>query len=311
MFRRILGALGVLVIASFLSFSLISLAPGDLAQSVAKQRTGSVGSPELVEQIREEYGLNDPFFEQYWRWVSGAVRGDLGRSIETNVPIAQDVGERALTTLTLTGGALGFGIILGVSLALIAAMRPGGAIDRILRFVGLFAVSIPAFALALILILYFSLQLGVLPVSGTDDGFKSWVLPCLVLGLAPAGAISRVLRTALGDEMRQAYVTTAFSRGYSLPRVVLREALPATLTGLLAVIGVQFGLVFINTVVIEAIFGLTGLGQYFAHAAQFRDVPVVQSSLFLFALVFVVQSLIVDGLQALVDPRVRRESSTV
>lgn len=308
--RRILGSLGVLFIASVLSFGLISLAPGDLAQSVAKQRTGSVGSPELVAQIREEYGLNDPFYEQYWRWVSNAIQGDLGRSVETNVPIAEDVADRALTTFTLTGGALAFGLVVGVALALAAAMRPGGVLDSALRFVGLLAVSIPAFALALILILYFSLQLGWLPVSGTDDGIRSWILPCLVLGLAPAGAISRVLRTALADAMQQAFVTTAFSRGYTLRQVVLREALPTVLTGLLAVVGVQFGLVFINTVVIEAIFGLTGLGQYFAHAAQFRDIPVVQASLFLFALVFVVQSLLVDGLQSLVDPRVRRGSST-
>lgn len=310
MLRRILGSVGVLALASFLSFGLISLAPGDLAQAVAKQRTGAVGSPELVGQIREEFGLNDPFVIQYGRWLGNAVRGDLGRSVETNVPVAQDVAERALTTFTLTCGALAFGIVVGMALALIGAMRPGGVIDTVLRFTGLIAVSIPAFALSLISILYFSLTLGWLPVSGTDAGFASWILPCFVLGLAPAGAISRVLRTSLGQAMEQAYVTTAFSRGYTLPHVVVREALPSVLTGLLAVIGVQFGLVFINTVVVEAIFGLTGLGQYFAHAAQFRDLPVVQASLFLFAVVFVVQSLAVDGLQALVDPRVRRGSST-
>lgn len=310
MVRRLLGAVGVLLIASVISFGLLSLAPGDVAQLIAKQRTGTVGTPQLIAQIRQEFGLNDPFLVQYGRWVGKAVRGDLGRSVETDIPVAQNVSERAATTFALAGGALAVGLVLGVAMALAAAMRPGGMLDRVLRFVGLLSVSIPAFALALILILYFSLQLGLLPVAGTDQGLASWILPWFVLGLAPAGAISRVLRTALAEAMSQAYVTTAFSRGYTLPQVVLREALPASLTGLLSVVGVQFGMVFINTVVIEAVFGITGLGSYFAHAAQFRDMPVVQATLFLFALVFVGQSLLVDGLQALIDPRVRRGRRT-
>ncbi|MES2093766.1 MAG: ABC transporter permease [Actinomycetota bacterium] len=307
--RRLLSSVGVLLFASFLSFILIKLAPGDLAQSIAQLRTGAVGSPKLLAQIRLEYGLNDPFIVQYGRWLIDALQGNLGRSIQTNIPIAQDVSARAGMTFALAGGALLFGAVTGIGLALAGALRPGGTLDRILRYVGLFAVSIPGFALALILILLFALKLRWLPVTGTGT-LSGWILPWIALGLASAGTIARVLRSSLADAMNQTFVTTALSRGYTMRQVVFREAFPSVLTGLFAVLGVQFGQLFISTVVIEAIFGITGLGQYFFHAAQFRDLPVVQSSLFLFALVFVGQSLIVDFLQRLVDPRVRRGSST-
>lgn len=306
--RRLVGAVAVMVLASVMAFTLVKVAPGDEAQSVARQRLGTNGTPRQLEQIRNELGLKDSWPVQYGRWVSNAVRGDLGTSLETDLPIRPDVTDRAGVTTKLTTGAITFGLLVGVLFGVLGAMRPRGLADRVLRGLSLVLVSVPTFFAGLLLVLLFALNLGWLPTSG-DAGLTSYLLPWVTLGLAPAGAIGRVVRTTLGEELGRSYIPTALSRGYTRRGVLLREALPNTAPALLAIAGVQFGLVFINTVVVEAIFGLQGLGQFFVHAAQFRDLPVLQATLFIFALVFVVLSILVDLAQAGVDPRIRRAST--
>jgi ABC-type dipeptide/oligopeptide/nickel transport system permease component len=298
-----------LLLVSILSYLLIAIAPGDVAQQIARRRAGGLAGPGEVARLRAELGLDDPLPVQYWRWLTGVLSGDLGVSLRTGVPITQELGPRVGLTLVLTLGGTVLAFAIGLALAALGALHPGRALDRLTRGGALLFVSVPSFFVGSLLILVFALQLGWVPAVG-EDGPKTWILPCLALALPAAGVICRVVRTQLARAMASPYATTAYSRGASRREVLVDDALRNVAGPALAVALTQVGFMLIGTVTIEVVFGWKGVGDYFIHAVEFRDIPVLQATLLVFAACFVAISALADAVQAAIDPRIRHPRAT-
>lgn len=299
--RRFLMAALVLVAISVLSFSLIGLAPGDAAELLARRRAGAGATAEQIAAIREQFGLNDPMVVQYGRWIADAAAGDLGISLRTNQPIGSEVGDRIFITLALTAGAGTFALGLALVVGVLGVLFSESLVDRGLRFGALIGVSIPNFWLGFLLILAFGVWLGWLPTFGYA-GLSSLWLPWITLGVAFAGALSRVVRTQLAAAMAQPYMMTAEAKGLSRSNLVLFHALPNALVPSLNVAGVQLGLIFASSVVIEPVFALPGIGDWFLRGVMFRDLPAIQAGVLIYAAGFVAVTILVDVVQALIDP---------
>ena len=302
--QRFAGTLAVLVIASFTSFLLVQLAPGDAANTVARYRAGIGASPEQVEQIREQLGLNEPLLAQYGAWLSGVVTGDFGISIRTGDPIVEEVATRLPVTLQLALGAAVLTLLLAVPIGIVGATRPGSRLDRLLRFISLTWVSTPEFGLGFILILVFSLTLRLTPTFGMT-GLEAMILPWVTLALRYAGSLSQVLRTTLRSTLSQLYVTTAYAKGLRTRGVIRRHALPNVVVPMLAVFGTMLGQMISGAIVVEVIFSWPGLGSYYVDSVAFRDLPAIQATVLIFAAIFVFINLVVDIAQAAIDPRLR------
>lgn len=302
--KRGLGTLAVLFIASFISFLLVELAPGDAANTVARYRAGIGASPEQVAQIRAELGLDQPLLLQYGRWLSGLVQGDLGTSIRTGAPIGDEVANRLPVTLLLAAGAAILCLILAVPMGIIGAIRPGSRPDRLLRFIALTWVSTPEFFLGFVLILIFSIGMRLTPTFGMA-GPSALILPWITLSLRYAGGLSQVIRTTLRSTLANLYVTTGYAKGLNTRQVVIGHALPNVFVPVMAVFGTMLGQMISGAIVVEIIFSWPGLASYYVQSVAFRDLPAIQATVLVFAAIFVLINLVVDMAQALVDPRIR------
>lgn len=302
--RRSAGMLAVLIIASLTSFLLVQLAPGDAANTVARYRAGIGASPEQVDQIREELGLNEPLINQYGDWLSGVLSGDLGISIRTGDPIVDEVAARLPVTLLLAGGAAVLSLLLAIPMGVIGATRPGGRADRILRLLALTWVSTPEFWLGFLLVLVFSLTLRLTPTFGMS-GIDAMILPWVALSLRYAGSLSQVIRTTLRSTLINLYITTAYAKGLSSRQVIWRHAVPNVMVPILAVFGTMLGQMISGAILVEVIFSWPGLGSYYVDSVAFRDLPAIQATVLIFAAIFVFINLVVDIAQAAIDPRLR------
>jgi peptide/nickel transport system permease protein len=303
--RRTLVALVVLWVGSLFTFLIINLAPGNVAVLVAEKRAGASATGDTIRAIERELGLDRPLLVRYADWLWQAVQGDLGVSLQRNLQVTDELAARAGDTVLLVTGAAVLALVLGAGLGLAGALWPGSLLDRIGRALALLAASIPSFYAAALLVLVLGLQLALLPTFG-NAGPESWVMPWTALALAPAGVLSRVVRVSLERAMTEPYVVTAVSKGFGRRRILLRDALPNVAPSLLAVYATQVGLMIPGAVVVESIFAWQGIGSYFLDAVRFRDVFVLQSTLLVFVVAFVVLNALVDIAQAFLDPRVRR-----
>jgi len=296
-------AIPVLLGVSIAVFAMLRLLPGDPAQIMLSE---SGASAERVAALRHELGLDDPLPVQYWRFLSGALRGDLGRSIQSNRLVTDEIWAQLPSTIELTLAAMVVAIGIGIPLGLLASTHHNGPLDYGAMAVALGGVSMPSFWLGIILILFFSLRLGWLPATG-QGGLERLVLPAFTLGFGAAAIIARLVRSSVLEVLRHEYMTTARAKGLGSRGVLLRHALKNALIPVVTIIGLQFGALLAGTVVIETVFSRPGIGRMLVNAILIKDFPVVQGGILIIATTYVLANLLVDLLYAWLDPRVHYE----
>ncbi len=307
--RKLLAAIPVLLGAALLAFMILHLSPGDPARLIA----GENAFEEDVENIRRKLGLDQPFAVQYLRFVASSAKGEFGRSIRTGRLVRDDVGARFPNTIELAVASLILAVILGVAAGIVAAVRPNTAYDYGATFAALAGISTPTFWLGLLLMLLFSYHLGWLPASGragppwTIDGLRSILMPAIALGTPSAAIIARLTRSSLLDVLRQDYVRTARAKGLIERIVIGHHALRNALIPVVTVVGLRLGALLGGAVITEQVFSWPGIGTLIVTAISSRDYPMVQGTMMIVALVFVLVNLGVDLLYALVDPRIKYE----
>ena len=294
----------VLFLVSLIIFSIMHALPGDPVQlMLSGAESGSV-TPERQEELRALLGLNDPLPVQYFRFLRGAVTGDLGTSVRLRSPVLDLIVNRLGSTLALSLGGILFAIVIGVSAGMLAALRQGTWIDTLSMFLAYLGVSMPLFWLGLLLILVFSLQLGWFPPAG-QEGVRSLVLPSLSLGLISAGVIARLTRASLVEVLVEDYMRTARAKGLPKRIIYFRHALRNAFLPVLTILGLQFGAMLAGAIVTETVFSRPGLGRLVVSAILWQDYPLVQGIVLFMAAMYVVVNLLVDIVAACMDPRIR------
>lgn len=297
--RRFLQLPLVLFVVSLVVFSMLRIIPGDPARIIAGEDT----SMETIEAIRVELGLDKPLPVQYLKLFKDALRGDLGLSLRTRNPVAQEIVTRFPVTMKLAVCGTALSMVLGVLAGIISAARQYSAVDAVAMVVALIGVSAPSFWLGLILLLVFSLWLKMLPAVGAST-LLHYVLPSVTLGARGAGIIARQTRSAMLDVIRQDFIRTARAKGLPERAVIYRHALKNALIPVITVIGLQFGVLLAGSVIVEKVFTMPGLGRVMVDSIAYRDYPMVQGSVLVVAVSFVVVNLLVDVMYAAVDPRI-------
>lgn len=309
LFRRIVGAVPLLALITLLVFSLILIVPGDPAVLVA----GDTASPEDIAAVRRALGLDDPLWEQYWRWLSGAVQGDLGTSIYSSQSVTGAILAALPVTASLTVLSLLFGTVGGLLAGTLAGIRPGTWIDRTVTTVSSLGVAMPHFWIAMVLLSLLSFQTGWLPFGGyVEFGENPWewlrhlTLPALALGASVAAEIARQSRASLTTALGQDYVRTAYAKGLSRFDIVGRHAMKNAAVPVVTVLGLQFNRLFGSAVVIEQVFSLPGIGRLSLQSVFVRDFPMIQGIVLFAAVAVVLTSLLVDLSYTYFNPRVRQ-----
>lgn len=300
--RRLLLLIPVILGVTFLVFTIMYLTPGD----PASLRLGEHAPKEQVEILREEMGLNDPFIVQYVRFVTKAVTGDFGRSYDSNRPVFDEVFSRFPATLKLTVAAMIIAVIIGIPIGIISATKQYSAIDSIAMVGALIGVSMPVFWLGLMLILVFSVGLGILPSSGADS-IRHLILPAFSLGVGSAAIVTRMTRSSMLEVIRQDYIRTARSKGVAEKVVINKHALKNALIPVITVVGLQFGGLLGGAVLTETVFSWPGVGRLMVNSIRKKDSPTVLASVVFISVTFSFVNLFVDLLYAFIDPRIKSQ----
>jgi peptide/nickel transport system permease protein len=307
--QRLVETIPVIVLASLLVFAILHLIPGDPVDAMLGSAAAGIGTPEqraqIEAQINAELGLADPLPIQYLHWAWNALRLDLGQSYIRHEPVAQLIAERLPSTLELAGAALLLSVVLGIGLGILAALKRNTPIDGLVMIVSLGGVSIPSFAFALLLILVFSVFLGLLPATGSG-GFDRLILPAVVLGYEGVGLIARLTRASLLEVMGLEYIRTARAKGLRGRTVVLRHAMRNALIPIVTIVGLQAGRLLAGSVIVETVFARQGIGQLAIDSINTKDYPVVQGVILLTATAYVVANLLVDISYGFLNPRIRQ-----
>jgi ABC-type dipeptide/oligopeptide/nickel transport system permease component len=286
---------GVLVVA----FLLLNVVPGDPVLEMVGERADSA----TIARLRAELHLDDPLPAQFGHYVWAVVRGDLGRSYITRRPIAQDLAERFPRTVELALAAMSFAAVTGITLGVLAAVRPGGAFDRIAMLLSYLGVSFPVYWVGLLLILLFAVTLHWLPPSGSG-GLAYLVLPAATLGMRSVAVLARMTRGAMQDVLSSDFIRTARAKGLPELAVVGRHALRNALIPVITVLGLDVGNYLTGSLLTETIFAWPGVGRYVLSAIEKRDLPAIQGSILFLSVVFVVVNLLTDLVYAKADPRI-------
>jgi ABC-type dipeptide/oligopeptide/nickel transport system permease component len=300
--KRAVLALPVLVGVSVVVFVAIRLIPGDPAQLMA----GQAATQEVVQQIRQSLGLDQPLPVQYLYFLRNVVRGDLGRSLFNGAPVVEELAQRFPRTVRLALASMAVASLIGIPAGILAATRRSTWVDTAVMLVALAGVSVPVFWLGLNLILLFSVRLQWLP----SFGYETWrhlVLPSLTLGAASTAVVARMTRSAMLEVLGQDYVRTARAKGLAERVVVSRHALRNALIPVVTVLGLQLGTLLSGAVLTETVFAWPGIGRLLVEAVLARDYPIIQGATLLIAATFVVLNVAVDVLYGLLDPRIRYE----
>jgi peptide/nickel transport system permease protein len=304
---RLLLAVPTLFLVSLGAFALMLLLPGEPARTLAG---GDLATPADIARVRDQLGLNDPFFVQYFRWLGGAIHFDFGQSLVNHQPVREAILERMPSTLSIALFAVVTSLVLGLVAGIVAGARPGTVADKISIGMATFGVSIPSFIMAIILIRIFALQWRVFPaVRYVDlgDSFTGWLksitLPGLSLGLLAAGALSRQLRSGLIDSANSDYVRTAWAVGSDRRRAIGKHALRNSAIPALAVMGSQLTFVMGGTVVIEQLFAIRGVGTYMFQSVNATDLPAIRGVIMWYVLIQVAVYLVVDIALVVLNPK--------
>jgi ABC-type dipeptide/oligopeptide/nickel transport system permease component len=301
--RRALALLPVLVGVTMLVFGLIHLTPGDPAQLIM----GADYTPEGAEELRRQLNLDEPLYVQYLTWLGNVLTGDLGTSLYTWQPVLDILVERIPITLQLALGGLLVGVVAGIPMGVVAAVRPGSIGDQVTRVVALVGVSMPVYWLGLLLIEYLAVQMRLFPAGGSprEYGLSALVLPCVAVGASFAGVVARTTRSAVLECLGEGYVDTARAKGMPGRRVLWVHAMRNALIPVMTVIGLQFGVLLGGAVITETIFSVPGLGQLLIQSISQRDFPIMQGCVLLIAVSFVLVNFVTDLLYSVADPRIR------
>ncbi|MFA5027492.1 MAG: ABC transporter permease [Candidatus Methylomirabilota bacterium] len=308
--RRLLGVVPVLALVAITSFLLVYLVPGDPAMVML----GSDATPEQLQMLRTQMGLDRSLPEQFVLWAGQALRGNLGESFFLGRPVTQALLERLPATMQLAVLSLFFSLLIGIPTGIVAAVRQNSWWDQVVMVTAMGGISIPSFWLGLALILLFSVQLGWLPSGGYvplwEDfgrGLQVLVLPSISLGFMQAALIARMTRSSMLEVLRQDYVRTARAKGLAGSRVILRHALKNAMIPVITTIGTAFGVLLGGAVIVEIVFTYPGLGRLVVLAVQRRDYPLVQGALLMTSVIYVAVNLAVDMLYSVFDPRIKYE----
>lgn len=304
--RRLLASVPVIVGVTIIAFLLIHLVPGDPAQAML---FGSNASPEQIGQLRDQLGLTQPLWQQYFTFAGDLLHGDLGTSYVTHNSVTYELVSRTPSTLALTGTAMLVAVVIGVPLGLVAGLRPNSVLDNIARFVSFLGVAIPYFFLALLLVLVFAFHLNWLPAID-NGGSSGLVLPALSLGWGYAAILTRLIRGRVIDEYRSDYVKSARGRGCSELRVLLAHVFRNSSVPAVTMIGLQFGNILTGAAVTEVIFGRPGVGSFLATSITSKNIPVVQGAIVLVGLSYIVINLVVDLVVGAIDPRTQLSTAS-
>ncbi len=300
LFRRLGQAFLILLGVAGITFVLLYALPADPARMIA----GRSATAQTVASIRHELGLDQPLLVQFWTYLSGLLKGDLGRSYAQKTEVWTLIVARLPATLTLMAAGIVVEVVLGITFGTIAAIKRGGIIDRVVMMASFVGVSAPQFVVALLFLYVFAVTLGWFPMSGYGT-YAHVVLPAATLGVLGAGWYARMVRSAMIDVLNQDYVRTARAKGLSSRRIVLRHALPNAVLPIVAMIGIDIGQFMGGVVVVEAVYGWPGIGQLAWQAIQQVDIPIIMGVTLTSALAIVIGNLVADVIAPFIDPRIR------
>lgn len=298
--KRLLGLIPTLLIVAVLVFMFVHLLPGDPARLAA----GPDAGPETVELVRKDLGLDLPMPQQFVRYFGNALQGDFGRSIRSKRPVATEISERFGPTLWLTVCAMAWSVTLGLILGMVSAVWRNQWPDRVGMTLAVSGISFPAYALGMVGMQVFSVELGWLPTVGADT-WKHYVLPSITLGAGVAAVMARFTRSSFIDILKEDYVRTARAKGLSEVVVVVKHGLRNALIPVVTMMGLQFGFLLGGSIVVEVVFNWPGVGRLLVDAVEMRDYPVIQALVLMFSLEFILINLVVDVLYAVINPTIR------
>ena len=310
-FIRLVFAVPVLLGVTLVVFIILSLIPGDPATAIL----GSYATPDNVERLNAQLGLDKPMWQRYFIWLTNLLSGDFGRSYSLNRPVLDEILERLSATLVLSGTAFVLCSVLGVVLGIISSAKQYELSDKIITLLVIIGISIPSFFLGMMMILYFSVHLSLLPVSGMyslygGGDFKDLahhlIMPAATLALVSTGVIARLSRSAMLEVLRLDYIRTARAKGASERVVIFRHALRSAIINILPILGLQAGFVLSGAVYIEIVFQWPGIGRMLVDGILARDIMLVQGGVIIVAFLYVIFNMIVDIMQLILDPRVSK-----
>ncbi|PPQ20376.1 ABC transporter permease [Bradyrhizobium sp. AC87j1] len=301
LFRRLLQTIPTVLAVVLLVFVLFSVVPGSIVSSMSDD-----SDPQVELRMKKQLGLDDPVYVRFGVYIAKLATGDFGTSFRTREPVTTMIAKRAWPTLQLIFAAMAFSVVIGVPLGFIAALRPGGIVDTLAMVVAVSGLSIAKFWLGLVLMYLFALKLGWLPSFGYGDGgLKYLLLPAVTLGVSPMALFARTTRAAVLEIMTADFVRTARSKGMSETRVVKWHVMRNALVIILTTVGLQFGALMGQAVVVEKLFSWPGIGSLLVDSVLQRDIPAVQGSILVVVLAFLAINLLIDVLYGVIDPRIR------
>jgi peptide/nickel transport system permease protein len=306
--KRVLSMIPVLFIVATIVFFLIHLVPGDPAAVIL----GPEATPQEVEQLREQLGLNKPIYEQFFSWFVGLFQGDLGDSIYMRKPVLEAFSDHIGPTLSLALLAQGISILIAIPIGVLAAKKRGTSVDRVFMLIAMIGLSLPSFLLGLLLMLLFGVHLKWLPAAGYQpisagiwEHIRYMILPAFALGTIQAAVIARMTRSSMLDVLSMNYIKTAKAKGLKQRVIIYKHAFRNAFIPILTILGETFGSLITGAVVTETVFNLPGIGQLVVNAIVRRDYEVIQGTILIMAMMYLLLNLLIDLLYGVIDPRVR------
>lgn len=297
--KRLLGLIPTLLIVAVLVFLFVHLLPGDPARLIA----GPEADAQVIALVRQQLGLDQPLHVQFWHYITHVLQGDFGTSMVSRRPVSEEIASRFLPTLWLTITSMIWAVLFGMAIGIAAVWRNRWP-DRVGMTLAVTGISFPAFALGMLLMQIFSVDLGWLPTVGADS-WQHYILPSLTLGAAVASVMARFTRSSFVDVLSEDYMRTARAKGVSETWVVLKHGLRNAMIPVVTMMGLQFGFLLGGSIVVEKVFNWPGLGRLLVDSVDMRDYPVIQAEVLLFSLEFILINLVVDVLYAAINPAIR------
>lgn len=301
--KRLLGLIPTLLIVAVIVFLFVHMLPGDPARIIA----GPEADASVIEMVREELGLNRPLWSQFLHYIGNIFHGDFGTSLVSKRPVTEEIASRFMPTLLLTLTSMVWATLFGLIIGIVAAVWRNRWPDTLSMIIAVSGISFPAFALGMLLMQVFSVELGWLPTVGADS-WQHYILPSLALGAAVAAVMARFTRASFVEVLQEDYIRTARAKGLSETLVIIRHGLRNAMIPVLTMMGLQFGFLLGGSIVIEKVFNWPGLGRLLVDSVEMRDYPVIQAEVLLFSLEFIVINLVVDLLYAAINPTIRYRS---
>ena len=303
--RRLLQMVITLLGVTVLTFGLTYIAPGDPVEMILEVGD-TIVPPEIIEQTRREMGLDQPFYVQYWRWLTGILHGDMGLSYSAKMPVVDRMLLGAPGTLALAGASLFLMVVISVPLGILIAVHRNHTIDYVVRFLSFIGVSMPSFWVGLLLLYFFGLKLGLFPIAGGEVSFDRMVLPAVTLAIVLSSKFTRQVRTAVLEELGKDYVTGARARGIPMSKILWHHILPNACLPLVTLFGMSVGWLLGGVAVVEMVFSWPGLGAMAVRAILMRDYPLLMGFVLWIATFYMIINLLIDASYYVLNPRLKK-----